>query len=80
MCLVVLALRFSFVLDLFGQQRQNVDGNVRVLLHLFQVVHRTCWKGKGTEVHRQGGLMTLIKRNGSILKPVISHAASCHSP
>lgn len=48
-CLLGLTLLLSFVLDVFGQYRQQVDGNVFLTLLLIQVVHHTGWKRKGTE-------------------------------
>lgn len=49
MCLFALAWLLSFVLHLFGQQRQQVDGNVVLAVLLFQAVHHVSREGKGAE-------------------------------
>lgn len=53
MCLFGLAWLLSFVLHLFGQQRQQVDGNVVLTLLLFQAVHHAGREGESTEVQRE---------------------------
>lgn len=49
-CLFALAWLLSFVPHLFGQQRQQVDGNVILAVLLFQAVHHVSREGKGAEV------------------------------
>lgn len=60
-CLFGLAWLLSFVLHLFGQQRQQVDGNVILTLLLFQAVHHASREGKGAEVEKFRELPTPVR-------------------
>lgn len=60
-----LARLLSFVLHLFSQQRQKVDGNVILTLLLFQAVHHTSREGKGAEVEKVRALLTAVRQTST---------------